>query len=726
MHFTRSQSALTLVSFLVATSLASQEALAHPQSTPGDVLIVSDPTTSALGWERGAIVPRTASGGSGRHGALVVRSGETLVLDTDRQRFPIPPQLQFSGQLDQVSTNLEAVTDFDPLDAQTWPSIIQTDGIFEFSSLTIEAGGTLSFVGTNPARIYVSGEARIEGILSASGASNLQHDSSSQYGQTGALGGPGGGRGGNGATRYDALPYVTEPSPNQFLDLVCKGALGHPDCTFCGANFCLISPFAQRPSDIDGQDGEAPGSVGAGNGGVHWPPQFPRLNLVTSPLFGDGAFNRLFEANGGGCHSLQVASGGSGGAFATPGTDAEVRTAVVVTEDIEIDTPDGPPMEVLLNQAGTMNRGPAASGAPAVPLTATDRSLDPLLGALRGGAGGGGGGAHLLGMSGLSTFSTCQLFSLDTWRDHSACGGGGGGGALQLTAGRSTILDGLISATGGDGGSSLPSMGIEFELPTLDQNQASPGGGGSGGAVLLRAPSVVLGTGLIDVSGGVGGLGVQGSVGGDGGIGLVRVEDRLGPNPLAIAPSVVPFDPGVPDSINILSVAQLQPGVQRPDSISTLTSPWVRPKGTFNLLVFEEDDPNASTVGWDLTLRVDAMPGAGEDLMEVPFRRPNTILPSTVEELFGNQLNNGLPSGTGSPLAVRFQGARSNGALDLEEDNFVPGSITPWVSHPSELNDFQPGVDVWRYRIVFDSDVSADALDFVRGVTDIRVAVTPQ
>ena len=98
---------------------------------PADIASIDfDPVTSALSWEMDEIVPGVASGGSGRHGSLVVETGEVLVLDTDSQVFPVPAQSGFSGQRDRVSTNLEPGVDFDPQDPASWPTIVQTDGVF--------------------------------------------------------------------------------------------------------------------------------------------------------------------------------------------------------------------------------------------------------------------------------------------------------------------------------------------------------------------------------------------------------------------------------------------------------------------------------------------------------------------------------------------------------------------------------------------------------------------
>ena len=86
------------------------------------------------------------------------------------------------------------------------------------------------------------------------------------------------------------------------------------------------------------------------------------------------------------------------------------------------------------------------------------------------------------------------------------------------------------------------------------------------------------------------------------------------------------------------------------------------------------------------------------------------------------------------------QGARSGGPLaepcgiGVDDPVFVPGSVTPWVYHPDQLNGRTPPVDVFRFVVVFDgtdrpaqNDTPGAVLyGSVRGVTDLRMRVMTQ
>ena len=70
-----------------------------------------------------------------------------------------------------------------------------------------------------------------------------------------------------------------------------------------------------------------------------------------------------------------------------------------------------------------------------------------------------------------------------------------------------------------------------------------------------------------------------------------------------------------------------------------------------------------------------------------PFRGTNTAFPNEWEGTFGNTFGS-------SPIVVRFQGGRSQSSsladpCNVDENDpfgeVLPGSLTPWVSHPAEL-----------------------------------------
>jgi hypothetical protein len=77
--------------------------------------------------------------------------------------------------------------------------------------------------------------------------------------------------------------------------------------------------------------------------------------------------------------------------------------------------------------------------------------------------------------------------------------GGGGGGAIQLVAGASLVIEGLVTSPGGGG-------------TGTDVGGGGGGGGGSGGAILLEATDVTIG-GVVTAQGGAGGEGSRRTTG---------------------------------------------------------------------------------------------------------------------------------------------------------------------------------------------------------------------
>jgi hypothetical protein len=94
------------------------------------------------------------------------------------------------------------------------------------------------------------------------------------------------------------------------------------------------------------------------------------------------------------------------------------------------------------------------------------------------------------------------------------CGhaGGGGGGAIQISAGGTVSITGVVSAEGGLG-SSVGTAG--------DYRTGAAGGGGGGGSILVEGPTVSFGANTLRVSGGNGGASQAGS-GGAGAMGMMN------------------------------------------------------------------------------------------------------------------------------------------------------------------------------------------------------------
>ncbi|MCA9001975.1 MAG: hypothetical protein KDB61_08635, partial [Planctomycetes bacterium] len=189
-----------------------------------------------------------------------------------------------------------------------------------------------------------------------------------------------------------------------------------------------------------------------------------------------------------------------------------------------------------------------------------------------------------------------------------------------------------------------------------------------------------------------------------------------------------PFD-NVDKSLDFLSVASggfTQP-TQRPDSVCGSVSCWIELPGGYSTVEFTEDAPGVP--GWDMD--VIWQPAAVE--MPLPFRASSaTFGANGFEGAFGNILGEaGLP---GSPIVVRFQGARTSDALanpcnvilEGADAEIQPGSLTTWVDHPAKLNGL--GINVIRYTILFDNtdnpgagDTPGLTLDSVKGVTNLVI-----
>ncbi len=657
-------------------------------------------------------------GGSGRLGALVILGGEQVTLDTDTQNFPL------TGQAADFIGNANMAGDF-PV------SVTVTGGVFEFSSLTIQPGGILNFVGSNPARILVRGELDVTqgAIVDLSGASGTAHDATTEqpevaFGPTFPGLPAGAGAGGWGADRYDFDQVGVNPN------------------VFTGIGGVDIDEAV--PEINDGRDGEGlgGGAVGKGLGGLINPVDFPTEDTTfLAPSAGLGAHglgavfpltNWFNGADANGCHALCIGTSGSGGGYAIDGGDA-----INIAPEPLATLPFGDPNNGLVNLGGA---APALAAPSETNVGYSQRTLDWTLGFLLGGSGGGGGGLHPYGTkTQLGFFQSCpgaldDTLRYDLWQDHSGARGGDGGGALHMAAGKRVRINGEIRLGGGNGGSSTGGDALDFG------RFAMPGGGGSGGALRVQGKEVQVSpaVGRIDVSGGTGGAGSWGVniFGGDGSMGLIRIE--TGDTVMLhedVATSILPFlGDGPPidnldKSLDFLSIDSggFAPQTMRPDSICASVSCWVELPGTFSTVEFAEDDINGP--GWDMDVLW--QPG-GTETAE-PFRAASaTFGASGFEGMYDNLLgDSGL---SGSPIVVRFQGARAAGALsnpcdvDLDGGNspILPGSLTTWVDHPAKLNS--SGVNIIRYTIMFDntvdpgnSDTPGLILDSVKGVTNLVI-----
>jgi hypothetical protein len=475
------------------------------------------------------------------------------------------------------------------------------------------------------------------------------------------------------------------------------------------------------------------GTYGGGEGGLRWPSPTatnPSYHLPVDPSDISG----IVWNSTSGCRNFMPGGNGGGGAFALNGGNA-----VNIMPQVAFTNPFSVAPAALGGQASDFGLGIGSD-----PLSAP-RKLDPDQGWLHGGAGGGGGGGNLGGPGGLSGTSEplkssftngksitggsfppdCLLTTSGTsaevahYEQHSSAGGGGGGGAMQAQAGRVVDINGILDASGGSGGSRLGSFG-----------SSAAGGGGAGGGALVQAPAVQIGTSAqrLNVSGGTGGTGypTTSSKGGSGGAGLLRMETR---SPLLtldgelgkLAPTEAQLATVGAEPDDVYSFGMMPVQVSGPGRISGAQSCWMRPEGNFFVLSFLEDD--GDELGWDMTI-IPNPPSLGAQ----SYRGENDLFAASLEDVLGNELG-------ASPLVIRFQGARiikevenfCDVPLDGEDAAIAQGSMTGWVSDPTELNTFfgDPSMrpNMFRFQILFDR--SDPFIGAIGGIDGLTISVLP-
>jgi len=709
-----------------------------------------DVLRSGADWGGGRLT-YGAGGGAGRHGDLVVKSGTELTLDTDSQLFPIPG-LMVRSLLDNAIPGV----DYDPLDPGTWPTLTETGGNFEFSRLWIKPNGRLILSGSNPGRLFSRGPVVISGTLDIAGTSAPAHRSNSgkndSVGGSGqetaaggipGLGGPTGGDGGKGAARYDH-------TSSQVPAMLNAGG--------------ILNPTHQNPNNAH-LDGEPGGGVGggasalaAGVGGVQYPETMPTCNQITGTGcpggtgFGNAEFSSVLNPDTGNneCKVAQVAGPGSGGGYAlSGGAGVPMSPHVPVQPGVN---PNVPPNTPGGDSADVIDSPPGGEGV---------RLLEHEQGNLRGGAGGGGAGCHIWGTEAGSGVppNNCLTGIIFPYFDHSSAGGGGGGGAVQLVSGKRLTIAGTVDASGGDGGSATGVGNPVSQCQNVNATNydceefASPGGGGAGGAIKLQALVIELAQlpGRLTVAGGSGGVGVGGSLGGDGGPGLVRLEfagagtqEQEAPSYAPLIAPYLPTEPGFNDpfvSAAILSIGEWGFQRFRPTSFSAGMSCWMKAEGNFFVLDFAEDDAGApddpEAKGWNMEVLYDT---GANGVKAFPYRGLSSdpdfpLVGMDFETFLGQLINHDEAPGEGSLFAVRFQGARATGALadpcDVElsgfESEIQPGSLTPWVRHPDQLNLFLPKPNMVRFCVVFEEFLKTQGpIQFrIQGVTGLKISVNP-
>ena len=420
---------------LTSNGLELRLGLADPITTTTAAL---DATTRDL---LASAVPGAAVGGDGRHGAFELALGTALgngvyELDTDHTVIP-------AGN---TTTGVAAVV---------------TDGQFYFTDLVIPAGITLRCRGTTPARLFVRGSARIDGLL------DVNADPLAPYvpgwgtallaGQGGGRGGPGGASGGDGAERCQG-----------FGPLVVNGVRRNDGVRGSDARLAPNHPQANA-------------ALGTGGPGA---PLHPAHGQWASLQF-----QVLNALNG------DLSAGGGGGGLRTPGgqgTTQPIATGVVGSANVAGGTSfalGAPPGGwTSLDWFSIGGAGGGGGGSHSFTSTAAMSSL------FRGGGGGGGGGGVLAVRCGgdLAIGATGRIEArggsgsifASLGNGLVAPGGGGSGGSVLLQTSGTFQNLGLVDARGGTGGA------IQ-NLPTF-LTATSRGGDGGDGILRFEAPLPIV------------------------------------------------------------------------------------------------------------------------------------------------------------------------------------------------------------------------------------------
>lgn len=265
-----------------------------------------------------------------------------------------------------------------------------------------------------------------------------------------------------------------------------------------GGDACQNTGAAAAYNGRDGNDvmlvnGHAYASAATGTGGGG-SPLFPASGSTS-------AFNIVSNSFCG-----QLAAGGAGGGYHQPGDEGVATFTKAGNTSANLSDDGGTPG--IGFDIGSQTPG---SGVSSVDFFAV------------GGSGGGGGGSHPFMM----------LKGTNTWTPGS--GGSGGGGVLILRVGQDLEVSttGRLESKGGLG-YKIDASPVGNEPGESIFNVPAPGGGGSGGTILLQVFGTPSLLGLIDTSGGKGGVldtSSQASIGmeargrgGEGAAGYYRLE----------------------------------------------------------------------------------------------------------------------------------------------------------------------------------------------------------
>lgn len=463
-----------------------------------------------------------------------------------------------------------------------------TDGRYFFTDFVVPAGVTLRFRGSKSPQIFVRGKTDIRGVVSVNGDD-----------QPGVLA-TGGTALGQKVSEFNARMSLTGQPGTAGGPGAGAGGNGGDRCLNSGP---IIVGGVNLTNGQSGDDVRVP----AGHA------------YAASTVDTGGAGSELMPANGIWATPTPTISfvwasyfspGGGGGGFLSDGNPAQQPQLVLSTN--------------------TIAAGPAASGGLAFPiLPAPSGSFSSLEHFSVAGSGGGGGGSHSYGLLAIGS-------AANGWM--AGHGGTGGGGAIAIRSGGPLTVDGTVSARGGDGAliTGTPAVGS----PVGILGYSSPGGGGSGGSVLLQSSRTAQVSGVVDTRGGtgsavgslqIGTLNVNAG-GGDGSDGYYRVE-------------------GSQTFFTGLGIPAYSPTVNRgpindTDALTGSRSKWLLPPSVA-LPVY---------VRYELLVDIGGLP--------VLFSDDPSVSPLVADD----------PNGA---VMLRFQGAK----VDAVTGQAMPGTAGPWRTH---------------------------------------------
>ncbi len=366
-------------------------------------------------------------------------------------------------------------------------------GVHNFTTITIPANVVVYVAGGGPESgtldLRATGDVLIEGELNVSGGPGGQSTITSRNTRTGRPGAGGFTGDPRTATPGPACEWVGGVSGGNGRGFVgTTGTCRQGTSASCVTDAATRLIFASAPAQYGGGGGIFTGYRGYGAGGGGYAGGAPGALGAPYP----GQQDCTGTTGGGGA---TAGRGGSAGAGRVQYDGATGTLGQTQCDGASVGRPGIP-------AAWVGGGGGGSIGAAAANDLAVVSTFYP-------GSGGGGGSADYLNRPAFGGTSA----------------GGGGGGALRVWSATRIVINGRVLADGGDGGDAYIGTGRNAGC---DPQPGAAGGGGSGGLIFLRAPTLTVGVrARVSAVGGVGGFGslyASGGAGGRGGLGRVRIS----------------------------------------------------------------------------------------------------------------------------------------------------------------------------------------------------------